>query len=253
MSKNIIEHEEKNSLRINKYLAETGYASRREADRLIASGVVKINGVVAEIGQQVFKGDTVTVNDEVVNPVEKKVYIMLHKPLGVTCTTDLNVPENIISYMNYPEQIFPIGRLDKNSSGLILLTNDGDIVNEILRARYNHEKEYIVTVDKDMTDQFLKDMSEGVMIYNQKAHENQLTNKSKVTRLSNDTFKIILTQGLNRQIRRMADALGYKVTKLKRIRIMHMLLGDLPYGEWRYLTEQELKELNEILKKQKQQ
>lgn len=247
--KKIIEHEITESIRINKYLSESGYCSRRQADRLVNENRVKINGELAVVGSKVFPNDVVTVDDEVLEIEDEKVYIMLHKPLGITCTTDLSIEGNIVSYMNYPKQIFPVGRLDKNSSGLILLTNDGNIVNKILRAKYGHEKEYIVTVDKDISDSFIKNMQEGVLIYNQKAHMDVYTNPCKVTRLSKDTFKIILTQGLNRQIRRMTDALGFKVIKLKRIRIMNLELGDLEYGKWRYLTIDELKKLNDTFKR----
>jgi 23S rRNA pseudouridine2604 synthase len=230
---------EPNSVRINKFLSEAGFCSRREADKLIDIGVVKINGKVPEMGTKVLANDVVTVDGkEVRRKQEKAIYIAFNKPVGIVCTTDTGVEkDNIIDYINYPSRIFPIGRLDKPSQGLILLTNDGDIVNKILRARNMHEKEYIVTVDKPVTNQFVKEMSKGVPILD------TLTRKCEVEKLSKTTFRIVLTQGLNRQIRRMCEHLGYEVKNLKRIRIMNILL-DIEVGEWRDLTGQEFTALS---------
>lgn len=231
--------EEKKHTRINKYLSEMGYCSRRGADKLIDQGRVTINGKVPEMGTKVTEGDEVRVNGELIGGnSEKPVYIAFHKPVGIVCTTDTRVEkDNIIDYINYPSRIFPIGRLDKPSEGLILLTNDGDIVNKILRARNNHEKEYEVTVDKPITPSFITQMSNGVPILD------TVTRKCKVEQLSRFKFKIILTQGLNRQIRRMCEFLDYEVTQLKRNRIMNIQL-DVPVGEWRDLTDKELEDIN---------
>lgn len=228
--------------RINKYLSEAGYCSRRAADKLIEKNRVTINGKVPEMGTKVQPGDVVAVDGKNVNNKNREnIYIALNKPMGIVCTTDTRVePDNIIDFMNYPERIFPIGRLDKPSEGLILLTNDGDIVNKILRASNNHEKEYIVSVDKPITQDFIDKMGNGVPILG------TMTNKCIVEQLNKRTFKIILTQGLNRQIRRMCEYFDYNVTALKRVRIMNILL-DTPVGEWRYLTEQELERLNELI------
>jgi 23S rRNA pseudouridine2604 synthase len=233
---------EPNSVRINKFLSEAGFCSRREADKLIDIGVVKINGKVPEMGTKVLANDVVTVDGkEVRRKQEKAIYIAFNKPVGIVCTTDTGVEkDNIIDYINYPSRIFPIGRLDKPSQGLILLTNDGDIVNKILRARNRHEKEYIVTVDKPVTNQFVKEMSKGVPILD------TLTRKCEVEKLSNTTFRIVLTQGLNRQIRRMCEHFGYEVKNLKRIRIMNILL-DIEVGEWRDLTGQEFTALSRMV------
>ncbi|WP_417265178.1 23S rRNA pseudouridine(2604) synthase RluF [Brumimicrobium sp.] len=228
--------------RINKYLSEAGYCSRRAADKLIEQNRVTINGKVPEMGTKVQPGDVVAVDGKNVNNKNREnIYIALNKPVGIVCTTDTRVePDNIIDFMNYPERIFPIGRLDKPSEGLILLTNDGDIVNKILRASNNHEKEYIVSVDKPITQDFIDKMGNGVPILG------TMTNKCIVEQLNKRTFKIILTQGLNRQIRRMCEYFDYNVTALKRVRIMNILL-DTPVGEWRYLTEQELERLSELI------
>lgn len=225
--------------RINKYLSEVGYCSRRAADKLIEQGRVTINGKVPEMGTKITEGDEVRVNGQLISePNEKPVYIAFNKPIGIVCTTDTGVEkDNIIDYINYPKRIFPIGRLDKPSEGLIFLTNDGDIVNKILRARNHHEKEYIVTVDKPITQQFLQQMRKGVPILD------TVTRKCEVEQLDTYDFKIILTQGLNRQIRRMCEYLFYNVTKLKRIRIMNVTL-DMPVGKWRDLTDEELEEIN---------
>ncbi|QOR68188.1 23S rRNA pseudouridine(2604) synthase RluF [Cytobacillus suaedae] len=224
-------------MRINKYLSESGITSRREADKWIAAGRITINGETAELGSRVEDGDDVRVDGKPVKLTEEYVYIALNKPAGITSTTERHIKGNIIDFVNHPQRIFHIGRLDKESEGLILLTNDGDIVNEILRAENKHEKEYIVTVDKPVTPEFLKQMSQGVEILDTK------TLPCKVTQLSKYVFKIILMQGLNRQIRRMCTALGYNVRKLERTRIMNIHLKDLPRGQWRDLTNKELKEL----------
>ncbi len=228
--------------RINKYLSEVGYCSRRAADKLIDQGRVTINGVVPEMGTKIAPKDEVHVDGELIStPTEKSVYIAFNKPVGIVCTTDTNVEkDNIIDYINYPSRIFPIGRLDKPSEGLIFLTNDGDIVNKILRARNNHEKEYIVTVNHPITKKFIQKMSNGVPILD------TVTGKCYVEQLSKNQFKIILTQGLNRQIRRMCEHLDYRVVKLKRVRIMNISL-DTGVGKWRHLTDKELKEINRLV------
>ncbi|WNC15707.1 23S rRNA pseudouridine(2604) synthase RluF [Brevibacillus brevis] len=228
-------------MRINKYISETGFCSRRESDKLIEAGRVTINGRPAELGSTVDPGDDVRIDGNPVGPKKKNVYIALNKPVGITCTTELHVKGNIIDFVGHPERIFPIGRLDKDSQGLILLTNDGDIVNKILRAENNHEKEYIVTVDKPITPTFLQGMAGGVRILG------TVTKPCKVTKLGDRVFQIILTQGLNRQIRRMCQAFGYQVRQLKRVRIMNIHLGHLRVGQWRDLTPEELQELNKSL------
>lgn len=220
-------------MRINKFISETGYCSRRVADKLVAEGKVTINGVKAELGSQAELGDDVRVNGRRIGEQKKHVYIALHKPVGITSTTERHIKGNIVDFVNHRERIFPIGRLDKDSEGLILLTNDGDVVNPILRSEGKHEKEYIVTVDKPVTTSFLKGMSEGVHILGSK------TLPCKVKRVAEQTFNIILTEGRNRQIRRMCEAFGYKVRRLKRVRIMNIHLADLPKGKWRDLTEDE--------------
>ena len=225
-------------MRINKFISETGVCSRREADAWIEAGRVAINGERAALGSKVEVGDHVTVDGEPVGPRKSVVYIALHKPVGITCTTERALPDNIIDYIDYPERIFPIGRLDKNSEGLILLTNDGDVVNEILRAEHAHEKEYIVTVDRPVTPEFLEQMQQGVELLETR------TRPCLANRVAKHVFRIVLTQGLNRQIRRMCEALGYRVMRLRRIRIMHITLDDLEVGEWRDLTEEELRELH---------
>ena len=227
--------------RINKFLSEAGYCSRRAADKLIEERRVTINGAVPEMGTKIAESDEVRVDGELIcKAKEKPVYLAFHKPVGIVCTTDTRVEkDNIIDYIGYPKRIFPIGRLDKPSEGLILLTNDGDIVNKILRARNNHEKEYIVTVNRPITRKFIQQMSNGVPILE------TITRKCKVEQISKFTFRIILTQGLNRQIRRMCEFLDYRVKKLKRVRIMNIEL-DLPVGKWRDLSKQELKEINRL-------
>lgn len=228
--------------RINKYLSEVGYCSRRAADKLIEQGRVTVNGLVPPMGTKISQKDEIRVDGKLINePKDDFVYIAFNKPIGIVCTTDTGVEKNnIIDYINYPKRIFPIGRLDKPSEGLIFLTNDGDIVNKILRARNNHEKEYLVTVDKPITTDFINKMSSGIPILD------TITRKCHVEKVSKFEFRIILTQGLNRQIRRMCDYLDYQVTKLKRIRIMNITL-DIPVGKWRYLTEDELKEINKLV------
>lgn len=234
--------ENKNSVRINKYFSEVGYCSRREADKLIEQKRVTINGEVAEMGSKVSDGDEVRLDGKLIATKEKKpVYIAFNKPRGIVCTTDtVREKNNIIDYINFSERIFPIGRLDKDSQGLILLTNDGDIINKILRARNNHEKEYLVTVKKPITPSFIKKMGAGIPILG------TVTRKCFVEQLDNYRFRIILTQGLNRQIRRMCEYLGNRVRQLERYRIMNIHL-DIPVGKWRHLTEQELEELNRLL------
>lgn len=223
--------------RLNKYLSEVGYCSRREADKLIDQGRVTINGKIPEMGTKVAPGDVIQVDGERINkPKDEHVYLAFNKPVGIVCTTAQNEKDNIIDFINYPKRIFPIGRLDKPSEGLIFLTSDGDIVNKILRARNNHEKEYIVTVNKLINSQFIKRMGNGIPILD------TITRKCEVEQISKFTFRIILTQGLNRQIRRMCEYLGYEVVTLKRIRIMNVSL-DVPVGKWRYLTQEELKEI----------
>lgn len=233
---------EKEATRINKFLSEMGYCSRRAADKLIEQGRVTINGKVPEMGTKITVADEVRVDGELISePQEKPVYIAFNKPIGIVCTTDTRVEkDNIIDFINYPSRIFPIGRLDKPSEGLILLTNDGDIVNKILRARNKHQKEYIVTVDRPITKVFLEKMANGVPILD------RVTRKCEIEEISKFQFRIILTQGLNRQIRRMCEYLGYNVTALKRIRIMNIQL-DIPVGKWRYLSEKELSEINEMI------
>lgn len=228
--------------RINKYLSEVGYCSRRAADKLLEEGRITINGKIPEMGTKVSDADEICVDGVSIKKSEEDfVYIAFNKPVGIVCTTDTKREKNnIVDYINHPKRIFPIGRLDKPSEGLILLTSDGDIVNKILRARNNHEKEYIVRVDKPITPKFLEKMRNGIPILD------TLTKKCEVEKLDTMTFRIVLTQGLNRQIRRMCEYLGYDVKKLKRIRIMNIHL-DLPVGKWRNLTASEMKELDKLL------
>ena len=225
------------NLRINKFISESGKTSRRGADKLIAEGRVTINGSIAKIGSQVEPGDDVRVSGNQIRLARNNVYIALNKPIGITSTTEKRVKGNIADLVNHPLRVFNIGRLDKDSDGLILLTNDGDIVNEILRAENKHEKEYIVSVDRPITPEFLKKMSEGVKILD------TVTLPCEVRQLSKFDFQIILTQGLNRQIRRMCEALGYEVYRLQRTRIMNIHLGNLPLGQWRDLTKKEKNQL----------
>ena len=231
-------------IRINKFLSQAGFCSRREADKFILDERVTINGIVAKMGEKIDPNDDISVDGERISKKpNKKIYIILNKPKGIVCTTDSGVEKNnIIDYVNHPKRIFPIGRLDKTSEGLIFLTNDGDIVNKILRAKNKHEKEYHVTVDKPITNEFIQQMSKGVPILN------TVTRPCEIKRIKDYEFKIILTQGLNRQIRRMCEYLGYRVKKLKRIRIMNIKL-DIPLGEWRYFNDQEFSELKMMLSK----
>lgn len=230
--------------RINKFLSEAGFCSRRAADKLIDAGRVTINGKLPEMGTKVEDGDEVRVDGKVVrNGEEELVYLAFHKPVGVVCTTDTKrEKDNIIDYIGYPSRIFPIGRLDKPSEGLIFLTNDGDIVNKILRAKNNHEKEYVVRVNKPIRGNFIRDMRNGVPVLE------TVTNPCFVEQTGDREFRIILTQGLNRQIRRMCEYLGYEVKKLKRIRIMNMHL-DMPEGTWRDFRPEELQEMKRMLEK----
>ncbi len=229
--------------RINKYLSEVGFCSRRAADILIEERKVTINGEIIEIGSKVEEGDQVEVEGQkIINSIKQKnIYLAFNKPIGIVCTTDRRVePDNIIDFIKYPKRIFPIGRLDKPSEGLIFLTNDGDIVNKILRARNNHEKEYIVSVNRPINKDFIQSMSNGVEILD------TITKNCFVKQLGQKKFKIILTQGLNRQIRRMCESLGYRVRSLKRVRIMNIKL-DVPTGKFREITKEELIELNRLL------
>lgn len=225
------------SISLNKYISSTGICSRREADKWIEAERVKINDQIAQRGNRVNEGDSVTIDGKPLKSKPKLVYIALNKPPGITCTTDLKDKDNIIDFVNHPKRIFPIGRLDKPSSGLILLTNDGDIVNKILREENNHEKEYIVSTNRLVNSDFITKMSNGVPILE------TITKKCVVTQEGKKMFSIILTQGLNRQIRRMCEYLGYRVVSLKRVRIMNIQLGDLKPGKWRDLTESEFKTL----------
>ena len=230
-------------IRINKYLSQAGFCSRREADKYISDERVTINGVIAKMGEKIdLEDDTIAVDGEKISKKQnKKIYIILNKPKGIVCTTDSGVEkDNIIDYINHPKRIFPIGRLDKTSEGLIFLTNDGDIVNKILRAKNKHEKEYHVTVDKPIDHDFIKQMSKGIPILN------TVTRPCEVKLIKDQEFKIILTQGMNRQIRRMCEYLGYRVKRLNRIRIMNIKL-DIRVGEWRYFSESELSELKGLL------
>lgn len=232
---------EQEGVRVNKFLSEAGFCSRREADKLIEQQKVTINGKVPEMGTKVLPTDEVRVNGKLINEREEpKIYLAVHKPVGIECTTNQSVKNNIVDFVNYPERIFPVGRLDKNSKGLIIMTNDGDIVNKILRARNNHEKEYIVSVDKPITERFITRMSSGVPILG------TVTKECRVERISNTTFRIFLTQGLNRQIRRMCEYFEYRVVSLKRIRIINIKL-DVPVGKYREITKAEMAELNRLI------
>jgi 23S rRNA pseudouridine2604 synthase len=228
-------------VRINKFISETGFCSRREADKLVEAGRVTINGERAVLGSQAITGDEVRIDGNLLQTESKTVYIALNKPTGITSTTEEHIKGNIVDFVGHHERIFPIGRLDKDSEGLILLTNDGDIVNRILRAEGRHEKEYVVTVDRPITSSFVTGMSSGVKILGEK------TLPCEVTRISERVFRIILTEGKNRQIRRMCSAFGYEVRRLQRIRIMNIRLGALQTGEWRDLTPEEKTELGQML------
>ena len=232
-------------MRVNKYISEAGICSRREADELLLAGRVTINGEVVTTGAKALEGDEVRVDGEIVKPrilaatpaAKRAVYIALNKPVGITCTTDQSVSGNIVDFVDHPQRVFPIGRLDKDSEGLILLTSNGDIVNEILRAENNHEKEYLVAVNKPVTDEFLAGMARGVRIHG------QMTKPCRTRKIAKFGFGIVLTQGLNRQIRLMAAAFGYRVTQLRRVRIVNVKLAHLKPGQWRNLTDAELKGL----------
>jgi len=227
--------------RINKYLSEAGFCSRREADRLIDSNRITVNDEFPEKGQKVTENDIVKVDGNIVDRVIEHIYIALNKPVGIVSTTDPTIENNIVDFLGHPKRLFHVGRLDKASEGLIFMTNDGDIVNKILRAGNHHEKEYIVKVDKEITDDFIVEMSNGVPIMD------TITKKCKIEKISNYEFKIILVEGLNRQIRRMCDYLGYKVYRLKRIRIMNITL-DISKGKWRYLSDEEISGINKLIK-----
>ncbi|CAM2903560.1 23S rRNA pseudouridine(2604) synthase RluF [Vibrio rarus] len=226
-----------NAKRLNKFISETGFCSRREADKLIDQGRVTINGIIPEMGTKVLSGDEVLVDGKSLRAKQKSIYIALNKPTGITCTTERDIAGNIVDFIGHKERIFPIGRLDKPSDGLIFLTNDGDIVNKILRAGNQHEKEYVVRVDKPITDAFLSKMANGVSILD------TVTLPCKITKESEYSFRIVLTQGLNRQIRRMCEALDYRVFKLRRVRIMNITIDGIPNGKWRYLTDDEVSTL----------
>ena len=230
-----------NSISLNKYISQTGICSRRDADAMIEAGRVTINGHATKKGNRVFEGDVVLVDGKPLIEQPERIYIAFNKPLGVVCTTDLKEPDNIIDFIDHPERLFPVGRLDKFSQGLIFLTNDGDIVNKILRAGNNHEKEYVVSTREPITDSFLKQMSSGIPILD------TVTKKCKVIRMSEHTFKITLTQGLNRQIRRMCEHLDFHVTHLMRTRIMNIEIGKLKSGHWRELTEEEIELINKAI------
>lgn len=242
---NIITGDQKEAIRLNLYISKTGVSSRRGADSLIEHGRIKVNGKPAILGMQVTTEDVVTLDNNIIKPLLEKYYILLNKPEGIISTTDTAIKGNMITFMDFKEKIFPVGRLDKDSTGLILLTNDGSIVNKILRVENGHDKEYHVTLNKAYDDFFIKEMSKGVEIYNPVAHEKQKTMPSILKPIDDKTFSLIIRQGLNRQIRRMADSLGYRVDQLKRVRIMHIALDDLPIGHWRYLSDDELRILNE--------
>lgn len=230
---------ENQGIRINKFLSEAGVCSRREADRQVAAGNVTVDGVIAEMGTKVFPGQEVLICGKVARKEEEMILLALHKPVGIVCTAEKREKNNVIDYINYPKRIYPIGRLDKDSEGLLLLTNNGDIVNRMMRAGNMHEKEYIVTVNKPVTEAFLRGMAGGVPL----VELNATTRKCKVERIGKREFRIVLTQGLNRQIRRMCEYFGYRVEKLVRVRIMNIELGNLESGKYRNVTEEEYKEL----------
>ena len=229
------------SKRLNKAISDSGYCSRRKADELIEQGLVTLNDQPVHLGDRVMPGDVIKINGEIIGGPKSDVYLMLNKPVGITCTTDQRVKGNVVDFINFSERIFHVGRLDKPSEGLLLMTNDGDIVNKILRAGNRHEKEYIVRVDRPISTEFIQRMSRGIPILD------TVTKPCEVQRVSRFVFKIILVQGLNRQIRRMCEYLNYEVVALKRVRIMNLTLGDLPTGEWRHLTREEVAKLQESL------
>ncbi len=222
------------AVRLNKYISETGVCSRREADKWIEAGRVTLNGAPATLGHKVAPGDEVRIDGTLIGAKKKAIYIALNKPVGITCTTEAHIEDNIVHFVGHSERIFPVGRLDKDSEGLILLTNDGDIVNEILRSENEHEKEYVVSVNRPITDLSLKMLASGVKIMG------VTTKPCKVERVDAETFRMVLTQGLNRQIRRMCSALGYRVRRLQRVRIINIHVGALRAGEWRYLSDAEV-------------
>lgn len=222
------------AVRLNKYISETGVCSRREADKWIEAGRVTLNGAPATLGHKVAQGDEVRIDGNLVGAKKKAIYIALNKPVGITCTTEAHVGDNIVRFVGHSERIFPVGRLDKDSEGLILLTNDGDIVNEILRSENEHEKEYVVSVNRPITDLALKMLASGVKIMG------MTTKPCRVERIDAESFRLVLTQGLNRQIRRMCSALGYRVRRLQRVRIISIHVGTLRTGEWRYLSDAEV-------------
>ena len=235
-------------VRLNKYLSDAGVCSRREADRLIESGRVTVDGKMASPGTKVEPGQEVRIGKKVIKNHTEKIVLAVNKPAGIVCTEDKKEKQNIIRYLNYPVRVTYAGRLDKDSEGLLIMTNDGDLINGMMRARYGHEKEYKVTVNQPITDEFVYKMASGVRIIDREKKMDVITRPCKVEKIGKYTFSIILTQGLNRQIRRMCDALGYKVTRLVRVRIMNVKLGGLKTGAVRKLTEQELKELYEQVK-----
>ncbi|MBL4939663.1 MAG: 23S rRNA pseudouridine(2604) synthase RluF [Lutibacter sp.] len=236
-----MENKNEHSINLNKFISSTGICSRREAEKFIVEGRVTINGKTTKLGNRVFDGDVVKVNGQLLKSKPKTLYIAFNKPIGIVCTTDSKERKNIVKYINHPERLFPIGRLDKPSQGLIFLTNDGDIVNKILRAGNNHEKEYIVTVDKKITPDFITKMGNGIPILG------TVTKKCTVEKINDFSFKIILTQGLNRQIRRMCEYLEYEVSKLSRTRIMNVNLENLKIGDWRELSSTEMQLINSMI------
>ena len=229
-------------MRLNKYLSDVGVCSRREADRLVEEGKILVDGVQATLGMQVTAEQEILVNGKKVEREEKKILLVFHKPRGVECTTSPKVKNNVISYIGYPIRVYYVGRLDKDSEGLLLLTNEGELVNKIMRAGNCHEKEYVVTVDKPITREFIQKMKNGVPVLG------TVTRKCQVFQIGKQTFQIILTQGMNRQIRRMCEYLGYRVKRLKRVRVMNICLGDLPVGKYREATAEEMQVLREMIR-----
>ena len=240
--KPVVEKDIQEGIRVNKYLSDCGICSRRQADRFIEERRIQVNGEVAVMGTKIFPKDIVKFNNKVISKENEFILLAMNKPCGITCTAQKEDPDNIVDFLNYPKRVYPIGRLDKDSEGLILLTNDGSIVNKILKASNYHEKEYVVTVNKAITPTFLNGMKEGVPILD------TVTRKCEITQINKFTFSIILTQGLNRQIRRMCEYFGYRVVKLERIRIMNIKLGRLNTGTWRKVTERELEDLNKLVR-----
>jgi 23S rRNA pseudouridine2604 synthase len=239
--KPIIEKDIQEGIRVNKYLSDCGICSRRQADRYVEEGRIQVNGQVAVMGTKIFGGDEVRFDKKVISKENEMILLAMNKPRGITCTAQKEDPDNIVDFLNYPKRVYPIGRLDKDSEGLILLTNDGSIVNKILKASNYHEKEYVVTVNKPITLKFLEGMREGVPILD------TVTRRCEVTQVNKFTFNIILTQGLNRQIRRMCEYFGFRVVTLQRVRVMNIKLGKLKVGTWRKITEQEIQELYKLV------